>query len=139
VSTDPLPDAAARAEAEMRRQQEALAAATRAAQEGATTYEVDGGEIRVTVTGRLRLSEVYVSDRALRSGDVQDLVDAINGAIAAARDEYAQRLRAALDADTASLVTAAGTFLGPPAAGDAVPPPAADGAADGGPWRGRYR
>lgn len=135
MSTDPLSDGVARAQEELRRRQEALVAADRAAQEGVTTYEVDGGDIRVTVTGRLRLSEVYVSDRALRSGDVQRLVDAINGAMAAARDEYARRLQEGLDADTASLVTAAETFLAPPGAGES----AAGGAADAGPWQGRYR
>lgn len=102
-------DDAERTQAELRRQQDALATAAAAAEAGTTTYETEGGDIRVTVNGRFRIEELYVSERARRSEDREQwLVLAINEAMAAAGAAYAERMTAQLDRDTAGLVAAAG-------------------------------
>lgn len=97
------------AQAQLRRQQEQLTAATAAAGAESTTYEAAGGEFRVTVSGRGRIEDLYVSERVLRSGDVEPLlVRAVNEALAAAATAHAERLSAGLDLGTANAVAAAG-------------------------------
>lgn len=113
MSTGSLDERAERARAELRRRQDVLTAATEAAQAETVTYETEGGDIRITVTGRLRIGEMYVSERALRSAGVeQRLVAAVNEALAAARTAAVERLQAELDADTAALVAAAEDLVG---------------------------
>lgn len=106
MSPDPFDDAE-RAQEKLRRQQESITAATAAAQSATTVYEVADGHVRVTVNGRLRIEELYLSERVLRSDELEPLLlEAVNGAMVTMQAEYAERFRAELDPDTAGLLAA---------------------------------
>lgn len=103
------PDQLEEAQARLRRQQEQLSSAAADAEAETTTYEAAGGQIRVTVSGRGRIEELYVSERMLRSeGAEPELVQAVNHALAAAAAAQAERISAGLDLQTANAVAAAG-------------------------------
>lgn len=106
-------EGAERAQEELRRRRDALATATEAAQAESITHDVDGGDIRVTVTGQLRIGELYLSEYALRSEDAeQRVVAAVNEALVAAQAAQAERLRSGLDPETASLLESTEGLVG---------------------------
>lgn len=110
--SEPYGDRAGRAEAELRRRQEATAAAVEAAAGSTVTHQVDGGNVRVVVDGRSRIHELYVSEYALRAPDFeQRLVAAVNDALALAQTSFAEQVRENVDAQTAALLAATDEFV----------------------------
>jgi DNA-binding protein YbaB len=101
-----------RVRSDLLRQHESIMDAVARATDARTTHEADGGQIRVTVDGRLRIAELYVAEQALRSPDTtQHVVTAINEALDAARHRFADEVAGHVDATTSALMTAAGAAV----------------------------
>src|SRR4051794_22845127 len=80
-------------------------AATAEARAGQTVHEVAGGNIRVTVDGRFRVEELYLSAYAVRDPELgRFLVEAVNGAVEAAEAKFRETLLGGLDPATSDLL-----------------------------------
>jgi DNA-binding protein YbaB len=98
-------DALERITAEFEQRQRTIEAATADARGGRTVHETDGGNVRVTVDGRFRVAELYLSAYAVRDPELGALiVTAVRGAIETAEDAFRQTLLGELDPATSGLL-----------------------------------
>ncbi len=90
------------------------------------TADVSNGEVRVTVDGRPRVTEVYVDPRLIRSPSLGALVtEALNAAMTQAREGTRDAMLDGLDESTRALVAGALQAVPAPARPTSAPAPAA--------------
>ncbi|MEV0130606.1 YbaB/EbfC family nucleoid-associated protein [Dactylosporangium sp. NPDC050688] len=101
----PDQEAVQRITAEFEQRQRTIETATADARAGRTVHEAEGGAIRVTVDGRFRVAELYLSAYAVRDPDLGALiVTAVRDAIETAEGEFRRTLLGELDPATSGLL-----------------------------------